>query len=1100
MALVSPGVQVSVIDQSYYAPTQIGSVAYILVATAQDKVAPGGTSIAPGTLVENVGTIYNITSQRDLVTTFGTPTFKTTASGSAVNGDEQNEYGLLAAYSLLGISNTVYVQRANVDLAALTGTTTRPQADPANGALWLDTSVTNWGIYEWNSTTQAFALQSPIIVNSSTNLESNTHPNVGIGAIGQYAVNTVANTSPMYYKTWNNQWQLIGNVGWESNIPTITGTTSSAGSVITANANITINTSNVTVDINANLATVASAINTAAITGVSARVNASNQLVIQVNRNSQSDGATADGKIQIINGNNTPLTDLGITAGTYNGPAVQISPYYSVPEFNSANLAAGTGRPTGSVWHKASRTGSGLTTVVKEYASSTNTWSTITVNDYANVFAATFALDPTGGGANLNDGLAFAQYDPFGTTELGALIWYRDGTGAMTVTGNTTTPSAANVGAAFTLTTRANARLANTTTYTVTISTATVAGFVDAVSAASIPNVSANISSTGAMTITHALGGDIQMVDGAGTPLANVGIADAGATNAYYLHSNVGAETTTIVGSLWKPIDRKNYTVSATEVFDAPANNTYWYYNTPTRVDVMVNNGSAWLGYRNLSSDIRGYDLTATNTTGAIISAVEPTTQDDGTALVYGDLWLDTSNLENYPALYRWQSVSGIDQWVAIDNTDNTGTNGIVFADARWSTAGTVNPVSDAIPTIQVLSTSNYVDLDAPDPALYPRGILLFNTRASGYNVKQYKTNYFTAAAYPGESIPAVANTWVTSSGFDSTGIVPNFGRQAQRGVVVAALKSAIDSSTAIREDSNAFNLIACPGYPELIPNMVALNEDKENVAFIVGDTPMRLQATGTAIQAWADNTNGATATGEDGLNTSSPYAALYYPSALTNDLAGNQVVVPPSHVALRAIVKSDNISYQWLAPAGTRRGLIDNATAIGYVDANSGQFVSIGVSQGIRDVLYENKINPYTNLPGTGLVVYGQKTIAAEPSALDRINVSRLINFLRSQLNTIARPFVFEPNDPITRNALLAVVNSLLNDLIAKRGITDYLSVCDTTNNTPERIARNELYVDVAIQPTKAVEFIYIPIRLKNPGEIQDGNLAPVANPGTGA
>jgi hypothetical protein len=1100
MALVSPGVQVSVIDQSFYAPTQLGSVAYILVATAQDKVAPGGTTIAPGTEVDNVGTIYNITSQRDLVTTFGTPTFKTTASGSPINGDEQNEYGLLAAYSLLGISNQVYIQRANVDVGALTGTTSRPTAEPATGALWLDSANTNWGVYEWNATTQAFSSQNVIVVNSSSDLVGNVTPNVGIGAIGQYAVNTIANTSPIYYKTYDNTWQLVGNVGWEAKIPTITGTTASAGNVITANSNITINTTNVTVAINANLTTVASNINSAAIAGVTARVNSSNQLVIQVTRLSESDGATADGKIAISNGNNTPLTDLGITAGTYNGPSVQISPYYTVPEFNSANLAAGTGRPTGSVWHKASRTGSGLTISLKEYNASTDTWTSITANDYANVFAATFALDPTGGGSNLTQGLAFAQYDPFGTTEPGALVWYRDGTGAMTITGNTTSPTAGNVGASFTLATRANARLANVTTYTVTITTATVAGFVDAVSAASIPNVTANISSTGAMTITHDQGGDIELVDGAGTPLANVGIADAGATNVYYTHSNTNTQTSTIIGSLWKPADRKDYEVSATEISDAPANNTYWYYNTPSRADIMISNGSAWVGYRNLSSDIRGYDLTTTNSTGPIISATEPTLQDDGTALVYGDLWIDTSDLENYPAIYRWQAVAGVDQWVQIDNTDNTGTDGVVFADARWSTAGTVDPVLDAIPTIQTLSTSNYVDLDAPDPAFYPRGILLFNTRASGFNVKQYKTNYFTAAAYPGESIPAVANTWVTASGFDSTGIVPNFGRQAQRGVIVAALKSAIDSSTALREDSNSFNLIACPGYPELIPNMVALNEDKENVAFVVGDTPMRLAATGTAIQAWADNTAGATATGEDGLNTSSPYVGLYYPSALTNDLAGNQVVVPPSHVALRTIVKSDNISYQWLAPAGTRRGLIDNATAIGYVDANSGQFVSIGVSQGIRDVLYENNINPFTNLPGTGLVVYGQKTIAAAPSALDRINVSRLINFLRNQLNIIARPFVFEPNDPITRNALLAVVNSLLNDLIAKRGITDYLSVCDTTNNTPERIARNELYVDVAIQPTKAVEFIYIPIRLKNPGEIQDGNLAAVQNPGTGA
>jgi phage tail sheath protein FI len=99
-----------------------------------------------------------------------------------------------------------------------------------------------------------------------------------------------------------------------------------------------------------------------------------------------------------------------------------------------------------------------------------------------------------------------------------------------------------------------------------------------------------------------------------------------------------------------------------------------------------------------------------------------------------------------------------------------------------------------------------------------------------------------------------------------------------------------------------------------------------------------------------------------------------------------------------------------------------------------------------------------------------------------------------------IARPFIFEPNDPITRNGILTVVNSLLNDLVAKRGITDYLAVCDSSNNTPERIARNELYVDVAIQPTKDVEFIYIPIRLKNPGEIQAGNLASASAVGTGA
>ena len=149
---------------------------------------------------------------------------------------------------------------------------------------------------------------------------------------------------------------------------------------------------------------------------------------------------------------------------------------------------------------------------------------------------------------------------------------------------------------------------------------------------------------------------------------------------------------------------------------------------------------------------------------------------------------------------------------------------------------------------------------------------------------------------------------------------------------------------------------------------------------------------------------------------------------------------------------------------------------------------------------MYTNKINPLTNLPGSGLVIYGQKTLSSTPSSLDRINVSRLVNYLRTQMNTLARPFIFEPNDPITRNGIKSVVSSLLNDLVAKRGVTDYVVVCDTTNNTPERIARNELWVDVAIQPTKDVEFIYIPIRLKNPGEIQAGNLASATAVGTGA
>jgi phage tail sheath protein FI len=106
----------------------------------------------------------------------------------------------------------------------------------------------------------------------------------------------------------------------------------------------------------------------------------------------------------------------------------------------------------------------------------------------------------------------------------------------------------------------------------------------------------------------------------------------------------------------------------------------------------------------------------------------------------------------------------------------------------------------------------------------------------------------------------------------------------------------------------------------------------------------------------------------------------------------------------------------------------------------------------------------------------------------LDRINVARLVNYLRTILATAGNAFLFEPNDKITRDQIKNVISGAINDLVSKRGIYDYLVVCDDSNNTPTRIARNELYVDIAIEPMKDVEFIYIPIRLKNPGDIAAG------------
>jgi hypothetical protein len=304
-------------------------------------------------------------------------------------------------------------------------------------------------------------------------------------------------------------------------------------------------------------------------------------------------------------------------------------------------------------------------------------------------------------------------------------------------------------------------------------------------------------------------------------------------------------------------------------------------------------------------------------------------------------------------------------------------------------------------------------------------------------------------------------------------------------------MKSAIDTQDTLREEQVEFNLLATPQYPELIPNMVALNNERSNTGFVIGDTPLRLPPDGTAITAWATNAAGLGTDTEDGLVTSDPYLATFYPSCQTTDLGGSQVVQPPSHMMVRTIIRSDEVSFPWLAPAGVRRGVIDNAERIGYINGQTGEFITIATGQGIRDVLYTNKINPITFIPGVGITDYGNKTESATTSALDRINVARLVAFLRGRLEEIGKTFVFEPNDQITRNEITNAIDGLMIDLVAKRGIYDYLVVCDESNNTPARIDRNELYVDIAIEPVKAIEFIYIPLRIKNTGEISSGQVA---------
>jgi hypothetical protein len=1115
MALVSPGVEVTIIDQSTYVPAATNSVPFILLATAQNKISGAGVGVAPGTLAANAEKVYLITSQRELAATFGDPFFYKTSAGTPINGYELNEYGLLAAFSVLGVSNRAYVQRANIDLAELTASLVRPTGAPAADTYWFDTGDTSWGIFQWNASTGTFAVQTPLVLTSASQLVAGA-PSPAIGSIGNYAVNALNENNPVYYKNSSNNWVIVGSADWKNSWPTVQGS-NAVTSTLTAGNLLTINGLSVVVPASPNntLAGLVAAVNAANITGVTAG-STSNRFEIYIDTESQGVGSDLTLGSVSVDGSSALLTALGITAGDYFAPELQISPNYTVPRWRSTDT---TPRPTGSVWSQITAVNQGADLVIRRYDADIGAFVTESVPIYNNEAEADFALDPTGGGRNIPvgslisispwqaDRITVGVYDFYLTN----LFLRRARTGPTVVQGTTSGNLTFTPGNTFLLTASAAGTATIPTAVTVTLTGTTAADFVAAVSAANVPNVFAAVTNTGAITFTHSQGGQIILRNTNGTPLNTAGFTeDTPFCRLTYQN--------TLLLSYW---DTFEYTASDTAPDQDPDSGRDWYYSSVNQADIMISDGTNWRGYRNVNPDVRGFNLTQTDPNGPIVSSTEPIAQSDGSNLVYGDLWIDTSDLELYPLIKRWEPVSGVDQWVTINNTDQVSSNGILFQDARWATNGTTDPITDAFPEISDLLTSNYLDIDAPSPAQYPAGMLLWNTRRSGFNVKQFQQNWFNAQRFPVDQYNAadqyqigdkvlyngviyvaiaatlgnlptnpvfwstlVTNAWVNASGNRSDGS-PYMGRLAQRQIIVAAMKSAIDTSDVLREEQLEYNLIACPNYPELIINMVRLNNERNNTAFIVGDTPMRLAPVGTEIQAWATDAGGLGFPSGDGLTTSDTYLGVFYPSCQTTDLTGSQVVAPPSHMMLRTIVRNDEVAFPWLAPAGVRRGVIDNAERIGYINSTTGEFQTIATGQGLRDTLYENKINPITFIPGVGITNYGNKTEAAITSALDRINVARLVAFLRARLTQIAKTFVFEPNDQITRNEITNAIDGLLQDLVAKRGVYDYLIVCDLTNNTPARIDRNELYVDIAIEPVKAVEFIYIPVRIENTGAI---------------
>jgi phage tail sheath protein FI len=207
-----------------------------------------------------------------------------------------------------------------------------------------------------------------------------------------------------------------------------------------------------------------------------------------------------------------------------------------------------------------------------------------------------------------------------------------------------------------------------------------------------------------------------------------------------------------------------------------------------------------------------------------------------------------------------------------------------------------------------------------------------------------------------------------------------------------------------------------------------------------------------------------AQATSEAGGRDTS-YAAMYWPWVTTLDPdTGNQVKVPASTLMGGVFAFNDNAGEPWFAPAGINRG------GMGTVIRAERK-----LSQANRDSLYEGNVNPIATFPGTGVVVYGQKTLQKQASALDRVNVRRLLIELKSYISQVSQTLVFEQNTAATRNNFLSQVNPYLESVQQRQGLYAFRVIMDDTNNTADVIDRNQLVGQIFIQPTRTAEFIYL-------------------------
>jgi hypothetical protein len=504
-------------------------------------------------------------------------------------------------------------------------------------------------------------------------------------------------------------------------------------------------------------------------------------------------------------------------------------------------------------------------------------------------------------------------------------------------------------------------------------------------------------------------------------------------------------------------------------------------WNTNTLTISGSNFGTAYNGVNLYTRGYVGWDTA--NFTGPVATTAGGTDGVSAVAFVLetiseGTIMNSNSTQDSRGALPSG-SINNV-RWQIINPNTSSGTFGLLI---RQGNDTTNNPI--------VLETWTNLSLD-PMASNYVSRVLGDYTQTYNPTTNQIEItgDYPNASRY----VRVKSVNYPTPNYLLSSGLISN---PAYTDYIPLAATGAFDGATGtIANNVNLYNTISNTNTQGLIAsnydNMINLLSNKDDYKFNALYTPGLISEFGSHTskvntiiantQDRGDNiyivdlvgygSSVTSVTGQaDSLDTS--YAAAYWPWCQIKDPAtGKNVWVPASAMIAGVYAYNDKVAEPWFAPAGINRGGLGRVIRAEYK-----------LNQSQRDELYLNKVNPIATFPGTGVVVYGQKTLQSVASALDRVNVRRLLIQLKSYISQVANNLVFEQNTAATRNQFLSQVNPYLETVQQKQGLYAFKVIMDSTNNTPDVIDRNELVGQIYLQPTKTAEFIYLDFNITPTG-----------------